>query len=55
MLSADAAYVPLVCTTRAYIVKPYLRGTGANNLLERPWAEIRSWSTDETGARLRRS
>jgi oligopeptide transport system substrate-binding protein len=37
MLSADAAYVPLVYSTRAYMVKPYIRGAGANNLLERPW------------------
>jgi oligopeptide transport system substrate-binding protein len=41
MLSADAAYVPLVYSTRTYMIKPYVRGAGANNLLERPWAEYR--------------
>jgi oligopeptide transport system substrate-binding protein len=39
MLSADAAYVPLVYSTRTYMIKPYVRGAGANNLLEHPWAE----------------
>jgi ABC-type oligopeptide transport system substrate-binding subunit len=41
MLSADAAYVPLVYSTRMYMVKPYVRGAGANNLLEHPWGEYR--------------
>jgi ABC-type oligopeptide transport system substrate-binding subunit len=41
MLSADAAYVPLVYSTRTYVIKPYVRGAGANNLLENPWAEYR--------------
>jgi ABC-type oligopeptide transport system substrate-binding subunit len=41
MLSADAAYVPLVYSTRMYMIKPYVRGAGANNLLEHPWAEYR--------------
>ena len=39
MLSADAAYIPLVYSTRTYLIKPYVRGAGANNLLEHPWAE----------------
>jgi ABC-type oligopeptide transport system substrate-binding subunit len=39
MLSADAAYIPLVYSTRMYMVKPYVRGAGANNLFEHPWAE----------------
>jgi ABC-type transport system substrate-binding protein len=39
MLSADAAYVPLVYSTRTYLIKPYVRGAGANNLFEHPWAE----------------
>jgi oligopeptide transport system substrate-binding protein len=38
-LSADAVYVPLVYSTRMYMTKPYVRGAGANNLLEHPWAE----------------
>jgi ABC-type oligopeptide transport system substrate-binding subunit len=41
MLSADAAYVPLVYSTRMYMIKPYVRGAGANNLLEYPWADYR--------------
>jgi ABC-type oligopeptide transport system substrate-binding subunit len=41
MLSADAAYVPLVYSTRTYMIKPYVRGAGANNLLEHPWVEYR--------------
>jgi len=41
MLSTDAAYVPLVYSTRMYLVKPYVRGAGANNLLEHPWSEYR--------------
>ena len=41
MLSADAAYVPLVYSSRVYMVQPYVRGAGANNLLEHPWVEYR--------------
>jgi oligopeptide transport system substrate-binding protein len=40
-LSADAVYIPLVYSIRMYMVKPYVRGAGANNLLEHPWAEYR--------------
>ncbi len=39
VLSADAAYIPLVYSTRLYMIKPYVRGAGANNLLEHPWTE----------------
>ena len=39
LLSADAVYIPLVYSTRMYMIKPYIRGAGANNLLEHPWAE----------------
>src|SRR5262249_22458180 len=41
MLSADAAYVPLVYSTRAYMIQPYVQGAGASNLLEHPWVEYR--------------
>jgi ABC-type oligopeptide transport system substrate-binding subunit len=37
VLSAEAAYVPLLYSARAYMVKPYVRGAGANNLLEYAW------------------
>ena len=41
LLSAEAAYVPLFYSERAYMVKPYVRGAGANNLLEFTWNEYR--------------
>jgi ABC-type oligopeptide transport system substrate-binding subunit len=41
MLSADAAYIPLVYSTRMYLIKPYVRGAGASNLFEFPWSEYR--------------
>jgi ABC-type oligopeptide transport system substrate-binding subunit len=41
LLSADAAYVPLVYSVRTYMIQPYVRGAGANNLLEHPWVGYR--------------
>jgi oligopeptide transport system substrate-binding protein len=41
LLSSAAAYVPLVYSTRTYMVAPYVRGAGANNLFEHPWVEYR--------------
>jgi ABC-type oligopeptide transport system substrate-binding subunit len=41
MLSSAAAYIPLVYSTRTYMVAPYVQGAGANNLFEHPWLEYR--------------
>jgi ABC-type oligopeptide transport system substrate-binding subunit len=37
MLSTETAYIPLFYSTRTYMIKPYVRGAGANNLLEFAW------------------
>lgn len=41
MLSAETAYIPLFYSVRAYMIKPYVKGAGANNLLEFGWGEYR--------------
>jgi oligopeptide transport system substrate-binding protein len=37
ILSAEAAYIPLFYSARTYMIKPYVKGAGANNLLEFAW------------------
>jgi oligopeptide transport system substrate-binding protein len=41
MLSDEVAYIPLYHTTDAFMVQPYVRGAGSNDLLDYRWDGIR--------------
>jgi ABC-type oligopeptide transport system substrate-binding subunit len=41
MLSDEVAYIPLYHTVNAFMIRPYVRGAGANNLLDYRWSGIR--------------
>jgi oligopeptide transport system substrate-binding protein len=41
LLIEDVAYIPLYYTLAAFLIKPYVRGAGANNLYDYPWSQIR--------------
>jgi ABC-type oligopeptide transport system substrate-binding subunit len=41
LLIEDVAYIPLYYTLSAFLIKPYVRGAGANNLYDYPWSQIR--------------
>jgi oligopeptide transport system substrate-binding protein len=36
----DVAYVPLYYTVGAFLIKPYVRGAGANNLFDYDWNQV---------------
>ena len=36
----DVVYIPLYYATSVLLIKPYLRGAGANNLSDLPWSGI---------------
>lgn len=40
MLIGDAAYIPLYYTLGTYLIKPYVKGAGGNNLFDYPWAQV---------------
>jgi oligopeptide transport system substrate-binding protein len=40
MLIDDVVYIPLYYSNGAYLIKPYVRGAGANNFFEYRWNEI---------------
>jgi len=40
LLMDDAGYVPLYYTVGAFLIKPWVRGAGSNNLFDYPWNQI---------------